>query len=303
MESALGEEGHGEEERDEGDDDNDDNNDEESDAGNQGEEAQKALDEEQLQGERQASEETEEIQQVKRSNRPIRQEMLQLLGPRGKSTYNLKPQEMQLHQQAFRIMKSMATRQEMECRMELGLTRGEQWALRLIRRNSRILKNPVTNVVFDFCKKLDFSNIQMSLVQFHQDQRDQIGSKKLKAPISCPCGIDNPYDIYDVLQEYGATTDVLRIFRAYGQLRLWDSVNQIMSKGKETDHSKILDKLALSKSSHLSNEKKGDRKKKFVSEYHAGARWQDVATVFGGEEVVMVFVSASMSSLTPVAPA
>lgn len=293
-EEGEGEEDDDEEEEEEEKDDDDDDEKEESQAEKQEEGSQEDSDDDQLQKERQGTEESEVVQQVKRSNKPIQEEMLQDFGLRRHTTYNLNAQEMQMHQEALRIIKSMATREEMEARIELGLTRGEPWTLWLVQRTSKILKMPVTNLAFDICKKLDFCNIQTSLVQFHKAQRDQIGSMKLKAPISSPCDIDSPCGIYKVLQEYGATTDVLRIFKAYGQLRLWDSVNKIISKGKKgRDHLKILDSLALSEHS---NEKESDRKNKFRDEYHAGARWRDVASVFGGEEVILVFVAASKPS-------
>ena len=243
-----------------------------------------------------AKEDSEGVIPIQRSATPFWVENLQHLEIRGIGAPDQHPLERQMQEQAKHLLQTMPSKEHFEQRLELGLTRGEPWVQWLIRKGSMTLQVPAEDPIFEICKKLDFTRNKMDLINFHRNQRRHIGIAKLKGPLPSTCDPNHPYELYDNIMANEAIGEVAGINRTYGQLRLCKLVEQLAPNNTRSNRNQILADLAIKKPNDLSQEEKKSRIEKFKAEYQAGAKWKTVATVFGGDEVILIFAAASKLS-------
>lgn len=184
--------------------------------------------------------------------------------------------------------------------IERGLTNGDPSTISKLRNNSPILSRPETDTIFDLCQKLDFVPVQFKLVKYLEDRRAEIGTEKKTDPIPSTRDLAHPDEIYDVLCVGQAHTDTAKIRRAYDQMNLFDKVNQLartdVAAREHVKEDKLyiwhLENLATRKAGNVSADKKKIITENYKNQYHAGGKWTEVSTWFGGKGIVMVFVLA-----------
>ena len=122
-----------------------------------------------------------------------------------------------------------------------------------------------------------------------------------KTAIASTVDLFNPSDILDALQCIKMTTINAKVNRVYGQMRLFKSVQSKIDGGYVPDnalthgvaaHTSILTKMAGRSAGNVSEKERSERKRSFDYEYDAGKKWVDVTKWFGGEGIVLIFVTA-----------
>ena len=152
------------------------------------------------------------------------------------------------------------------------------------------------------CQKLDFAVVQENLLNFFNSKLANPGGRS-EVPGTWD-EISDPDQIHKALLGIKATSDDAKIHRAYGQMKLHESVKakaKICGNYKSNikldtvrlfNHSTILDEIASKKA----GPRIGREKRKMIDSYHreeaAGRRWLEMKEWFGGDGVVFVFVIA-----------
>lgn len=190
--------------------------------------------------------------------------------------------------------------------VERGLVRGLEKIRNYVMReclcfsgNCRI-KNPAKELrkLFPMFQKLPFEIVKDKVLV-------ELGSRIMvpgqKTAISSTVDLFNPSDILDALQCIKMTTINAKVNRAYGQMRLFKSVQGKINGGYVPDnalthgvaaHTSILAKMACRSAGNVSEKERNERRHSFDYEYDAGKKWVDVTKWFGGEGIVLIFVAA-----------
>ncbi|KAG7007490.1 hypothetical protein G7Y79_00009g025990 [Physcia stellaris] len=208
---------------------------------------------------------------------------------RGQSTDHMEPQ---------------ISKAELNYSIEVGLIRGDAKILSKFRETFPIMQNPESASVFELCQKLDFGRVQSALVRFHQNRLAEIEDPQKLDRMPSTCDLKDPDDIYDALRITHAHTAVAKIYRAYGQMRLFDTVNTEAEKQIATDkdgkklesYTWHLEILATRKAGNVSDDERKAKIKSYKAEYHSGCKWNQVAKWFGGQGVIMVFILAGIGA-------
>ena len=196
--------------------------------------------------------------------------------------------------------------------MELGLVQGEEEIHKLFmdkcmplssnyRANKEFDRKVELQVLFDICRKLPLRIVKAWLLR---ELRSRIEVPGTRTEIPLTGSMSNSDDILDALQCIKGTTINAKIHRAYGQMKLFGSVQDDIKKGKVphdslennvSAHRVILEKAASHAAGKVSVKERTDRKNLFDDEYNAGRKWKDVCEWFGGPGIVLVFVTAGVS--------
>ena len=181
--------------------------------------------------------------------------------------------------------------------VEKGLIRGFEKIRKYIMREclyfsgSCRIKNPAKELrkLFPMFQKLPFEIVKDKLLV-------ELGSRIMvpgqKTAISSTVDLFNPSDILDALQCIKMTTINAKVNRAYGQMRLFKSVQGKVNGSYVPDnalthgvaaHTSILAKMACRSAGNVSEKEQNERRHSFDYEYDAGKKWVDVTKWFGGE--------------------
>ncbi|MCJ1455580.1 hypothetical protein MMC28_005935 [Mycoblastus sanguinarius] len=157
--------------------------------------------------------------------------------------------------------------------------------------------------VCDNGRKLDSRVVKSKLVTFMENRLQKSGNRK-KTPSTWD--MSDPSEIYGALQEIHSTSQDASIHRAYGQMKLFLSVNAKAESGYKLKidtrrvrmslWGDILDELAVLRAGRVSRDEIERTISSYHTEYHAGEKWLDVATWFGGDNIVIFFVLAGIGS-------
>ena len=152
--------------------------------------------------------------------------------------------------------------------------------------------------LFPMFQKLPFEIVKDKLLV-------ELGSRIMvpgqKTAIPSTVDLFNPSDILDALQCIKMTTINAKVNRAYGQMRLFKSVQSKIDGGYVPDnalthgvaaHMSILSKMACRSAGNVSEKERRERRHSFDYEYDAGKRWVDVTKWFGGDGIVLILVTA-----------
>ena len=193
--------------------------------------------------------------------------------------------------------------------VEKGLVRGVEKIRKYVVRECLSFKedygakkwyNPAKELrnLFPVFQKLPFEIVKDKLLV-------ELGSRIMvpgqKTAIASTVDLVNPSDILDALQCIKMTTINAKVNRAYGQMRLFNSVQSKINGGFVPDdalthgvasHTSILAKMAYSSAGNVSEKERSERRNSFDYEYDAGKKWVDVTKWFGGEGIVLIFLTA-----------
>ena len=197
--------------------------------------------------------------------------------------------------------------------IELGLVRGEEKIKEYIMKecfplgdnyrsnNKWFSKKDDLRELFPICRKLPFRIVKDKLLR---ELESRIVVPGQKTVIPSTADLFNPSDIFDALQSIKMTTINAKVNRAYGQMRLYKSVQgKIIGGGYVPDpavkhgltaHKSILAEMACRWAGNVSKKERTDWINSFEYEYDAGKKWLDVAEWFGGEGIVLIFATAGM---------
>lgn len=150
--------------------------------------------------------------------------------------------------------------------------------------------------ILDNCRLPEFYTARRELYQYLEN-REKMPGKKLQARTIWD--MSNPSEILDTLQTIKTNTADSKIHRAYGQTKLFLSVNtQVDDNYKASvtgyifNHSAILEELARKKAGSVSKSEIDQMISSYKNEYYAGKKWSAVIDWFGGSGIVLVFVTA-----------
>lgn len=186
-------------------------------------------------------------------------------------------------------------REVVEYELELGLTRGDTTVVSWLRARSPMLITSQADFAFDMCTKLDFDVVLSALIEFHKNRRAEMRSPQEWGLVPSTCEMTNPDDIYNALRVTHGHTTIAKIYRAYGQMKLFNSINNEALRRNSTTYTKVLDEHALKNAGKVSAGEKKVKIGNYRDEYYGGCKWQGVASWFGGVGVVMVFIIAGKS--------
>ena len=196
--------------------------------------------------------------------------------------------------------------------VESGLVQGEEEIHKLVmdkcmplsssyRANKVFDRKAELQVLFDICRKLPLRIVKDLLLR---ELRDRIEVPGTRTEIPLTGNMSNSSDILDALQCIKGTTINSKIHRAYGQMKLFRSVQNDIEKGNipyggvdhgVSAHMVILEKAASRAAGKVSLKERTERKNFFNDEYNAGRKWVDVCEWFNGPGIVLIFVTASVS--------
>ena len=196
--------------------------------------------------------------------------------------------------------------------MELGLVRGKEEILKLVmdmcmplapsyRANKLFSKDNELRVMFNLCRKLPLRMVKAWLLR-ELESRIEVPGNRTEIPSTA--NLSNSSEIFNALQCIRMTTVNAKIHRAYGQMRLFESVQGDIKTGKVPNdylghgvsaHKVILKKAACRAAGNVSEKERRDRENHFDYEYDAGKRWLDVCDWFGGPGIVLIFVTTGVS--------
>ena len=153
--------------------------------------------------------------------------------------------------------------------------------------------------LFLTCRKLPLRIVKGRLLV---ELRNRIMSPGQKTAIPSTADLFNPGDILDALQSIKMTTINAKVNRAYGQMRLFKSVQgKIMCPSYVPDkalthgvaaHRSVLAQMVRRFAGNLSEKELVDKINSCIYEYEAGQKWVHVGEWFGGEGIILVFVTA-----------
>ncbi|KAK0513739.1 hypothetical protein JMJ35_003461 [Cladonia borealis] len=154
--------------------------------------------------------------------------------------------------------------------------------------------------LFHICRKLPIRIVKAWLLR---ELESRIVVPGQKTAIPSTADLYNPSDILDALQSIKMTTINAKANRAYGQMRLYKSVQGEIDGNYVPDpalkhgvaaHKSILSEMACRSAGNVSEKERKDRINSFNYEYDAGRKWLDVAKWFGGEGIVLIFTTAGI---------
>ena len=194
--------------------------------------------------------------------------------------------------------------------VERGLVRGEEKIKEFVmkecmpfivysRTKKKTSPRDELRELFLTCRKLPFRIVKGRLLV---ELRNRIRAPGQKTAIPSTADLFNPNDILNALQSIKMTTINAKTNRAYGQMRLFKSVQgKIKCPGYVPDtalthgvaaHRSILAQMVRRAAPNLSEEELSDKKNSAIYEYEAGQKWVHVGEWFGGEGIILVFVTA-----------
>ncbi len=155
--------------------------------------------------------------------------------------------------------------------------------------------------VLDVCTSLDLDRAKFSLLEFLDNRLKQPGSANGIPPKWN--NISNPCEIFNALQMIKTNSLDAKIHRAFGQIRLFWSVEEsctdettvssMRANGNhEAPHLVILEEWARKHAGPVAETEQRQKIHEYQSEYVAGRRWLEVAEWFGGPGIVLVSVCA-----------
>ena len=196
--------------------------------------------------------------------------------------------------------------------IELGLVRGEEKIKEYVMKecfplsdnhranNKWFSKADDLRELFLIFRKFPFRIVKDRLLR---ELKSRIVVPGQKTAIPSTADLFNPSDILDALQTIKMTTINAKVNRAYGQMRLYKSVQGKIEGGYVPDnalthgvaaHTSLLAKMACHSAGNVSEQERRDRINSFNYEYDAGKKWLEVAEWFGGEGIVLIFATAGV---------
>ncbi len=197
--------------------------------------------------------------------------------------------------------------------IELGLVRGEGKIKEFVMKecfplgddyranNKRFSKADDLRELFPIFRKFYFRIVKDRLLR---ELKSRIEVPGQKTAIPSTAELVNPSEILDALQSIKMTTINAKVNRAYGQMRLYKSVQGKIEKGGYVPdnslthgvaaHTSLLAKMACCSAGNVSAQERRDRINSFNYEYAAGRKWLEVAEWFGGEGIVLIFATAGV---------
>ena len=194
--------------------------------------------------------------------------------------------------------------------VERGLVRGEEKIKEFVTKEcmpfnvyshakKRTSPSDELRELFLTCRKLPFRIVKGRLLV---ELRNRIKAPGQKTAIPSTADLFNPTDILNALQSIKMTTINAKVNRAYGQMRLYKSVQgKIKCPGYVpektlrdgvTAHRSILAQMVRRTAGDLSEKELSDKINSCVYEYEGGQKWVRVGEWFGGEGIILVFVTA-----------
>ena len=194
--------------------------------------------------------------------------------------------------------------------VERGLVRGEEKAKEFIKKEcicfsgycrakKRTSPSDELQELFLTCRKLPLRIVKDRLLM---ELRNRIKAPGQKTAIPSTADLFNPGDILNALQSIKTTTINAKVNRAYGQMRLFKAVQgKIQCPGYVPDkalkdgvapHRSILAQMVRRYAGNLPEKELNDLINSCVYEYEGGQRWVDAGQWFGGEGIILVFVTA-----------
>ena len=166
------------------------------------------------------------------------------------------------------------------------------------------LSKEVDNV-FSTVEQLDFLVVKARLLEYLKERREKSGSK-LETPSTWT--MSEPRQILGALRTLKTISNDANIHRAFGQMKLLGLVESKVEAQKqlESGHDTIrqckgkqrgacytyLEELARKEAGTASKHETASIYRFYLSEYHAGERWLEVAETFGGLGIVLIFITA-----------
>lgn len=133
-------------------------------------------------------------------------------------------------EQSIHHVEPQISQAELDYAFEVGLTRGDAGILFKLQEAHPVLQEPEVARVFELCQKLDFDRVHSALVNFLQNRLAEREDPQKLDRVPSTCDLKDPDAIYDALRITHAHTAVAKIYRAYGQMRLFETV--IVDAGK-----------------------------------------------------------------------
>ncbi|KAK4693361.1 hypothetical protein P7C71_g4028, partial [Lecanoromycetidae sp. Uapishka_2] len=189
-------------------------------------------------------------------------------------------------------------------RKEHGITRNEEHVLASIRKQcrnvpdmykgTREIKEAKREVdlemVLQTCTKLKWENVCETLLTFLEDRLVTPGKAE---QLPSTWNMDTPGEILDALQTIQSTTEDAMLHRAFGQMRLRESVKAEEELTK-TSATTILGRLAIKKAGEVSAKAQARAARKNETEYFSGYQWLKFLEWFGGSGIVFVFITSGI---------
>ena len=196
--------------------------------------------------------------------------------------------------------------------MELGLVQGEEKIQKIVmdkcmplssshRANKHFDRKVELQELFETCRKLPLRIVKACLLR---ELRSRIEVPGTRTQIPLTGNMSNSSDILDALQCIKGTSINAKIHRAYGQMKLFRSVQNNIATGNVpyasvengvSVHTVILEEAASRAAGKVSLKERTERKNFFNDEYNAGRKWADVCEWFSGPGIVLIFVTAGVS--------
>ena len=162
------------------------------------------------------------------------------------------------------------------------------------RRNaSRLPLRPRVEQVCSDWAKLDPRIVRDRVLEFAEAKLRHPG---MKARDAAAFSSSDPLVIYDVLEQTLSQTKDAKLHRAYHQIRLYETVRQMLARGRYGDglapHVRVLEELADRRAEDATEKVRLVTRGKFRASYAAGKKWLMMDKAFGGAGVVFVFIMA-----------
>ena len=155
-------------------------------------------------------------------------------------------------------------------------------------------------------EQLDFYFVKTRLVRYLNNRQAKMG---IQPETPATWTMSEPQHVLGALRTLGAICDDTHIHRAFAQMRLYLLVQKKLESGFKPIYSGkgkarlpenlYLEKLAREEAGPVSEEEIKASYHDYHSEYQAGKRWLEVADWFGGPGIVLVFITAGISSFDP----
>ena len=191
--------------------------------------------------------------------------------------------------------------------VELGLVRGEERIKEYVMgeclpfsENELSSSKDELRALFLTCRKFPFSIVKSRLLR-ELESRIVVPGQRTAIPSTAE--MSKPSEILDALQSIKMTTINAKVHRAYGQMRLYNSVQgkiggaYVLDKSLEhgvAPHRSILGQMAWRLAGKVSEKEQTERKNSYYYEYDAGKKWLEVTKWFGGEGIVLIFATAGV---------
>ena len=162
----------------------------------------------------------------------------------------------------------------------------------LVRMRSTSQANLEMDTVFESCRMLKSDMVRELLLEFLRNRLVSPGCKNETIPATWD--INDPDEVYDILEGIDKETSDFAIHQAFGQMKLVDLVDVKASKTPGLTCVAVLHELATRKAGRVSQKEVNSKINKYTTEYHIGRKWHNVVSCFGGPGTVLIFVVAGM---------